>query len=256
VLPLHELDLGRVTTLLCDADGTLFPSEEPAFEASATVVNRAMADLGAEVRFTGTQLRHAATGRNFHGILGDLAVQHRLELTDSVLQAWVEEEVDVVTAHLRTTLRPDPHVRDPLHLLSARFDLAVVSSSALRRLAACFAATDLDSLFAEDVRFSAQDSLPMATSKPDPAVYAFAAEALGVCSTEALAIEDAASGVVSARAAGIQVVGTVMFVPPEERTSRAADLMAAGAAAVLESWDDLVAVLSAVPGRTEQVAAR
>ena len=36
----------RVTHLLCDADGNLFPSEEPAFDASVEVTNAFLASLG------------------------------------------------------------------------------------------------------------------------------------------------------------------------------------------------------------------
>ena len=42
----------QLTTLLCDADGNLFASEEPAFEASAEVTNRFLAELGDARRFT------------------------------------------------------------------------------------------------------------------------------------------------------------------------------------------------------------
>jgi hypothetical protein len=36
-------DIRAGTVLLCDADGTLFPSEEPAYAASAGVTNRLLA---------------------------------------------------------------------------------------------------------------------------------------------------------------------------------------------------------------------
>ena len=42
----------RLAALLCDADGNLFPSEEPAFVASAGVTNRYLAALGSERRFS------------------------------------------------------------------------------------------------------------------------------------------------------------------------------------------------------------
>ena len=44
----------QVTHLLCDADGNLFPSEEPAFEASAEVTNAFLASLGIDRRYTPT----------------------------------------------------------------------------------------------------------------------------------------------------------------------------------------------------------
>ena len=42
---LPEPLVARLEVLLCDADGNLFPSEEPAFVASADVTNRLLADL-------------------------------------------------------------------------------------------------------------------------------------------------------------------------------------------------------------------
>lgn len=250
-----EVDLSRITTLLLDADGTLFPSEEPAFDASANVVNRALADLGSPVSFTGPQLRHAATGRNFRSILIDLAREHRLNLPAEVLDSWVAEEVVVVTEHLRRTLRPDPSVGEALRTLNRGYKLAVVSSSALRRLAACFTATDLDRRIPPADRFSAQDSLPVPSSKPDPAVYAWATRVLGVEPEHALAIEDAASGVASAKGAGIPVIGTVAFVPPEERAARAEELVAAGAMDVSHSWQDLGAMLAGSRSDKQEVCA-
>jgi hypothetical protein len=55
----------RVEMLLCDADGNLFPSEEPAFEASAEVTNLCLAEIGAKHRVDADSLRRAATGRTF-----------------------------------------------------------------------------------------------------------------------------------------------------------------------------------------------
>lgn len=84
------------------------------------------------------------------------------------LEQWVLQEREQVTAHLAATLRPDPEVLAPLQDLASRYALAAVSSSALKRLAGCFSATGLDPLIPASVRFSAEDSLPVPTSKPDP----------------------------------------------------------------------------------------
>ncbi len=42
---LPEPTVARLEALLCDADGNLFPSEEPAFVATADVTNRFLAAL-------------------------------------------------------------------------------------------------------------------------------------------------------------------------------------------------------------------
>ena len=235
----------ELTTLLCDADGNLFPSEEPAFEASTTVTNAFLADHGIDVRFTPDELRRAAVGRNFRATALALAEQHGVAVEPSELERYVGDERRAVVEHLRRQLRPDAEVLTPLTDLARRFRLAIVSSSALSRLDACFHATGLTELFPSGVRFSAEDSLPVATTKPDPAVYAHAGRALGVAGRAALAVEDAPVGVESARRAGFPVVGNLAFVPEEERRQRASELVEAGAVAIVGSWSELSEALGA-----------
>lgn len=236
-------ELARVRTLLLDADGNLFPSEEPAFEASTVVTNRLLERLGSGQRFTADELRRVAVGRNFRSIAVALAAEAGVAL-DAELERWVAEEREAVVAHLAEVLAPDARVLEPIGRLAGDHELAVVSSSALARLDTCFEATGLAALLPAAVRFSAEDSLPEPTSKPDPAVYALAGRRLGVAGDEALAVEDAASGVRSAVAAGFPVVGNLLFVAPDEREERAAALTDAGALALVGSWRELEALLA------------
>ncbi|WP_338087808.1 HAD family phosphatase [Nocardioides lijunqiniae] len=223
-------------TLLLDADGTLFPSEEPAFEASTEVTNDFLRSLGSSEQWTADELRQQALGRNFRSLATDLARETGRTPEDVGLEAWVAREQEVVTTHLAATLRPDPQVTAAVRRLARHWRLAVVSSSALARLDVCFRVTGLADLLPAESRFSAQDSLPVPTSKPDPAVYTAATLALGLPPTAALAVEDAVSGVASAIAAGIPVVGILAFVPVAEQAGRAADLTAAGASTVGDDW--------------------
>ena len=231
--------------LLCDADGNLFPSEEPAFVASTEVTNRFLAAIGAGTRYEPDALRRRAMGRNFRATALDLAAEHGVVVAGEALDEWVAEERRAVTEHLGEVLRPDPDVLEPLERLAVRCGLAVVSSSALARLDACFEATGLATLFPAGVRYSAEDSLPVPTSKPDPAVYAFAGRELGVAGDEGLAVEDAVPGVLSAVAAGFPVAGNVQFVlDPAEREARREALLGAGAFTVVESWGELEGLLA------------
>jgi beta-phosphoglucomutase-like phosphatase (HAD superfamily) len=241
----------RWTTVLLDADGTLFPSEEPAFAASADVVNQLLAETGAATVYDGEELRRTSSGRNFRGLVPDLLAPTGHGLTDAELDHWVAREADVVTAHLRTTLRPDARVSDGLARLGSVLDLALVSSTALSRLATCLEVTGLAPLLPPERRFSAQDSLPTPTSKPDPAVYQLALARLGIAAADAVAVEDAVSGVRSAAAAGITVVGITAFVPEAERASRRHDLFEAGAATVVSGWEELADLL-VTTGTTER----
>jgi beta-phosphoglucomutase-like phosphatase (HAD superfamily) len=233
-----ELPGSQTIALLCDADGNLFPSEEPAFVASAVVTNDFLAALGIAERVDAEQLRLTTTGKNFRTTAADLAGAH-VTLTKEVLDHWVQEEKMKVTAYLAQALRPDPSVVEPLSRLSASYRLAAVSSSALSRLAACFDATQLSDLIPPNVRFSAEDSLARPTSKPDPAVYLHACAELGIDPGQAVAVEDSVPGAQSAVAAGIPTAGNVQFVAPAERSQRIAQLQAVGVFTVVDSWSAL-----------------
>ena len=248
---------------------TCFGSERPAFDASTEVTNRFLARFGVTAPLSSEELRKRAVGKNFRTTALDLAVQCEVPLDQALaqgrpaaarvasdsdlasgnalsadeLEQWVREERERVTAHLAVTLKPDPQVLEPLRDLATHYALAAVSSSASKRLHACFAATGLDSLISEAVTFSAEDSLPMPTSKPDPAVYLHAGQVLGVEAEQGLAIEDSVAGVSSAVAAGYATVGNVMFVLPDERECRRAELIDAGAVAITDSWRALADVL-------------
>jgi beta-phosphoglucomutase-like phosphatase (HAD superfamily) len=270
----REFDPAPLTTLLCDADDNLFGSERPAFDASTEVTNRFLARFGVTAPLSSEELRKRAVGKNFRTTALDLAVQCGVPLDQALVQGrpaavvasagdlaggnalaadelerWVREERERVTAHLAVTLEPDPQVLEPLRELAARYALAAVSSSATGRLRACFTATGLDVLLPESVTFSAEDSLPVPTSKPDPAVYLHAGQVLGVQAEQGLAIEDSVAGVSSAVAAGYATVGNLMFVLPDERDCRRAELIKAGAVATTDSWRALadVLLLTAVP---------
>ncbi|MFQ1000960.1 HAD family hydrolase [Modestobacter sp. SSW1-42] len=237
-----------VTALLCDADDTLIPSEAPAFEASAAVTNRFLAAHGIDRRVTGEELRTSSTGKNFRATARELAAAASVPVAD--LDRWVAEEAEVVTAHLRATLVPDPEVVGALTTLGGQLTLAAVSSSALARLDGSFTAAGLAGLLPPARRFSAEDSLPTPTSKPDPAVYLHACAQLGISPAEGLAVEDSVSGATSAVRAGCPTIGLVTFVPEGERRARSAALADAGAVAVVDSWaelDRLVTGRRAVP---------
>jgi HAD superfamily hydrolase (TIGR01509 family) len=241
----EDADLTAVTTLLCDADGTLFPSEDPAYAASATVTNRFLDEIGAGRSYTAAELQGMTHGQNFRATAALLARLHDRPLSAEVLEHWVQEERDVVTRHLREVLRPDPEVSDVVMSLSGHYRLAVVTSSASSRLDACLEMTGLSPCFEASLRFSAETSLPTPRSKPDPAVYRFAGERLGIEPHQGLAIEDSVNGALSAVAAGIPTIGLVQFVAASERSARSRALRDAGALTVVSTWAGVAQLLDA-----------
>ena len=237
--------LRRVRFVLCDADGNLFPSEEPAFEASSQVINRYLAEHGVERRYEPEELRLAATGMSYRLVLATLAQEHGLPAPGpDELERWVAAEKDAVTAHLRATLRPDPAVLGPLAALAEHHGIAAVSSSADARIAASFEVTGMAGWFPPELRFSAEDSLPVPTSKPDPAVYLYALDALSLAATDAVAVEDSRTGAAAAVAAGIPTIGNLQFVQKPEREERRRVLTDVGVIAIVETWAEIVDLLA------------
>jgi beta-phosphoglucomutase-like phosphatase (HAD superfamily) len=239
-----QRSLTGVRVVLCDADGNLFPSEEPAFVASAEVTSRFLAEHGVQRHYEAEELRLATTGMNFRSTVVALAREHGLpELSPEVLEHWVDTEKRAVTAYLRTALQPDPDVLGPLTTLAEHHALAAVSSSADARIAACFEVTGMAGFFPADRRFSAEDSLPVPTSKPDPAIYQHALRALGFAPEQAVAVEDSIAGATSAVAAGIPTLGNLQFVQPAERDERRRLLTDAGVLTLVDSWAEVVDLL-------------
>jgi beta-phosphoglucomutase-like phosphatase (HAD superfamily) len=265
-VPARQGDVfAEVTTLLCDADGNLFPSEEPAFVASAQVLNRFLAEHGVARRYEAEELRLATTGMNFRSTVVAIALEHQIPvapelvpaaaaqpersgqqaagLTRQTLDQWIGAEKEAVTEYLQTVLRPDPEVLEPLTTLAERFAVAAVSSSADARIAACFEVTGLAHFFPAERRFSAEDSLSRPTSKPDPAIYLYAGEQLGLSPQQGVAIEDSVAGATSAVAAGFPTIGNLQFVAPAERADRHAALTQVGVSAIVTSWQEILDLL-------------
>jgi HAD superfamily hydrolase (TIGR01509 family) len=248
---IDALDPDRIRVVLCDVDGNLIPSEPVALEASAPVTNRIAESLGLRERFTPEGLAEATTGRNFRALAGEFAEGSgpwsppRRALRPDELERWVEEERRVVSEHLRRHLEPDPQVQAALERISSRFELAAVSASAIARLQASFEAAGLTAHFPIDRCFSAEDSLEVPVSKPNPAVYLEALRRLEVQAADTVAIEDSMSGVRAAVAAGCPTVGNLTFVAAGARQERRAAMAAAGVVAVVESWAEFADLLGA-----------
>jgi beta-phosphoglucomutase-like phosphatase (HAD superfamily) len=240
----RELKAPVGTVLLCDADGNLFPSELPAFEAATVVANRLLRRLGSTERWTTESMRSRSLGRNFRSLAAELSQLTGTPLDDEELDTWVEEENQAVMTRLAGTLRPDPAILSIVRRLAGTYRMAVVSSSKLNRLAVCLTATGLAPYFPTELRFSAHDSLSPPTSKPDPAVYRHALRETRAMPGDAIAVEDAVAGVASAVAAGIPTIGNLVFVPLPERRAHGEALLAAGASMVIEDWSELETLLS------------
>ncbi|KLT39037.1 HAD-like protein [Cutaneotrichosporon oleaginosum] len=230
-------------TLLIDCDNTLVLSEHLAFAGCATLINRLLSQHGISRTYTGAELESRFVGQNFRGILASLSADHGLSLPPTDVDVLATAEVETVLALLRTSLLPAPGAAAALARAQPHATLAVVSSSAARRVHVSLQTAGLAALFGPRV-YSAASSLPVPSSKPDPAVYLHAMVKLGVPPAECVAVEDSRSGVVAAVRAGIATLGYVGALQPAEREAAAEKLSEAGAAEIMYEWSEFGACLA------------
>ncbi|ROT39219.1 HAD-superfamily hydrolase [Sodiomyces alkalinus F11] len=238
----------KITTLLFDCDNTLVLSEELAFEACAELINEICASHNVEQRFTGETLIKEFVGQNFRGMLLGLQKLNNFELTSEELETYVRREEDAVIAKLKAALKPCPGVDAQLESLQAagKYKLAVVSSSAKRRVWASVVKVGQDRFFPEDDIFSAATSLPVPTSKPDPAIYTYALEKLGKKADEAVAIEDSKSGTLSGTRAGIKVIGYIGPYAEDRQPEMEKVIRDAGAVVIMKDWSEFPDALAKI----------
>jgi len=128
-----------------------------------------------------------------------------------------------------------------------KYGLAVVSSSAISRVFASIRKVGLDKWFPDEKVFSANDSLPTPTTKPDPAVYLHACKVLGVEPGSCAAIEDSKSGATAAKRAGIPLIGYIGPYEEEEKPAKRKMLEEeCGAIYVMDHWSEFPEALKKV----------
>jgi HAD superfamily hydrolase (TIGR01509 family) len=228
----------QITTIFFDCDNTLVLSEDLAFAACALLANEILALHGFADRYTGPMLLRDFVGQNFRGMMVSLQQKYGYAMDPLELEAYVAREEDAVIEMLRAELRPCEGVEEVLRKFKemGTYRMAVVSSSALRRVRAALEKVQQDKYFAKEDVFSAASSLPKPTSKPDPAIYLFAMESCEKEPGECVAIEDSKSGTLSAVRAGLKVVGYVGSYEDEKREEMKGVLREAGACVMMDHW--------------------
>ncbi len=171
--------------------------------------------------------------------MGGLQEKYNFTMEPTELEDYVRAEEDRVIATLGKKAQPCVGVDAVLEKLAAskKYGMAVVSSSALRRVQASIKKVGQDKYFPKDHIFSAATSLPHPTSKPNPAIYLHACKVIGKDPKECVAIEDSKSGTLSAARAGIYVVGYVGSYEGEEKQKEMVGVLKeAGANVVMTHW--------------------
>lgn len=238
---LTTIPLLQITGIFFDCDNTLVLSEELAFEACADLANEILEKRNIPDRYTGAQLIQDFVGQNFRGMMISLQAKYKFEMSKEELEEYVIKEEDEVIGKLNEKAQPCVGANEQLKEIfeSKKYDLAVVSSSALRRVKASIKKVGQDKYFDDNLIFSAASSLPKPTSKPDPAIYLHALEVCKKKPEEVVAIEDSKSGALSAIRAGIPVIGYVGSYPGDEKKLEMSQrLEELGAKVIMKDWSE------------------
>ncbi|KAK8104503.1 uncharacterized protein PG998_011536 [Apiospora kogelbergensis] len=197
----------RCKYILLDCDNTLCLSEHLAFEACTDLTNEVLEKFGKSERYTVKQLLEDFVGHNFRGMLVGLQQKHEFKMSPEEVDAYVDRELGAVTAKLSEKCEPCPGVLEQLAWAKKEgYPMSVVSTSAKPRVVASI----------KKHVYSAATSMEKPSSKPDPAIYNFACEKLGVSQKECLTVEDSKSGATAAMRAGIPLIGYVGVYGIEE----------------------------------------
>ena len=217
--------------VIFDCDGVLVNTEAIVTEIEMA----AMASLGVVYekanfisRFVGMSMPDFKVGLN-----ADHRAVHGCDLPDGFFETLK------ANAYAALETRIEAHSGVHAFVSGLTVPRAVASSSERRVLGMKLQRTGLADLFGEHVH-SADD---VDNAKPAPDLYLRAARGLGVEPAKSLAIEDSASGVRSAVAAGMTCWGYTggEHCPP----GHAARLRAAGAAAVYDHFDGIATAYAA-----------
>ena len=188
-------------------------------------------------------------GQNFRGVVKGMEKKYDFTLSDEQREGYVKQEENRVIATLEKKAQPCVGCNEELDKLakSKKYGMAVVSSSALRRVQASIKKVDQEKYFPPDHVFSAATSLPVPTTKPDPAIYLHACKEIGVKPEECVAVEDSKSGTLSAVRAGIPTIAYVGSYHNPEKAKDVADMLVQnGAKVVMNHWSEFEKCLAEI----------
>lgn len=198
----------RIQTVIFDLDGVILDTEQ--------VWHAVRRDFAARHggRWTEEDQR-AAMGANSEQWAAYMREKCGVRLSTAEIYAGVVEELKAWYARELPLL---PGARKAVISLAEVFQLGVASSSPLELIEYALALADLRSYFTAVV-----SSDEVEHGKPAPDVYLLACQRLHAAPDSAAAVEDSASGIKAAAAAGLAVVAipNLVFTPSEEALAMA-----------------------------------
>ena len=183
--------------VIFDCDGVLVDSEV----ISNDVLARALCAEGLPT--TLAEARHDYQGL----LLSEVVCQAEAKLGHALPEDWLVNYERDRTAAFRSDLRPVPGAAEAVrHVTDAGIAVCVASQGKLEKTRLSLELTGLRELFPSETLFSAHD---VPRGKPHPDLFLHAASTMGAEPMGCVVVEDTATGVTAAVAAGMRVLGYV-----------------------------------------------
>ncbi|MFI5959449.1 HAD family hydrolase [Cryptosporangium sp. NPDC051539] len=193
----------RPEVVIFDCDGVLVDSERLIQEVDLELIR----GLGWPI--TRAEIFAEHLGRSEDAVVANI----ERRLGHPVPDTFLREKAAAYEAVLRERLVAVPGVAEAIVLLrEGGMGLCVASSAGHARIRLSLRLTGLQTLFAEEHLFSAED---VVRGKPAPDLFLYAAACLAATPQACVVVEDSPAGVEAARAAGMRVIGYCALTPAE-----------------------------------------
>jgi HAD superfamily hydrolase (TIGR01509 family) len=194
---------GSVPMVIFDCDGVLVDSERLIQEVDLELIR----GLGWPI--TRAEIFAEHLGRSEDAVIANI----ERRLGHAVPPGFPQEKAAAYETVLRERLTAVPGVAEAIAVLrESGMRMCVASSAGHARIRLSLRLTGLQTLFAEEHIFSAED---VARGKPAPDLFLHAAARLSAPPRTCVVVEDSPSGVEAALAAGMRVIGYCALTPAE-----------------------------------------